>query len=772
MALQIRRGLHADLPSSPADGELLYATDTKRLYVGLGGAAQNVELYNQSGMATNGFTGNGSTVAFAISNVITSKNNLLVFVEGVFQQQDAYSIATAGGVTTVTLDSAPSSGQSILIYSIVNAVSGTNLNNDTMTGDGSTTTMTLSIAPSHENNTQVYVDGVYQPKSTYSVSGTTLTFSQAPLNGSIVEAMTMNQTEVTSGSNFTVDSMTGDGSDATLTLSNAPASENNVQVYVDGVYQPKSTYSISGTTLTFSQAPLSGSSVEAISVTPTTINVPADGSVTSAKLSGDLSAPGALTVAGAFTSQGIDDNANTTAITIDSNEKVGIGVTSPDVSLDIGSRNDAIHVPVGTTAQRPGSPAAGYLRYNSTEGEFEGYSGSWGAIGGSSTSTFGVSTMTGDGSDTTLTLSADPGSENNTQVYIDGVYQPKSSYSVSGTTLTFSTAPPNNTSVEAIVGASASAGVPSDASVTSAKLSGALTTPSSLTLGGNLDVSGHDIVTVSNGAIDLDPNGSGVVTFKGNSTRGAGQFKLNCENNSHGITIKGPPHSASASYTLTLPNTDGNADQVLKTDGSGNLDWVDSGGGGMWAQVATSTISSEVHSIEFSSLGSYDEYEVRITGLEIGANSNSAYPVLGVIFDYGSGYVTSNYTYRSQYFPANGSQSFNGQNNTNDTYPEITTTRANTRSISSPYSPSFGKVVWTGAGSQFFSKMYYHKEDGDGAQAIAWKHLTASNTANYQTAPTKIKFVIVNGWTGNSLLTGSSEGMVAGKFTLYGRSAS
>jgi hypothetical protein len=65
------------------------------------------------------------------------------------------------------------------------------------------------------------------------------------------------------------------------------------------------------------------------------------------------------------------------------------------------------------------------------------------------------------------------------------------------------------------------------------------------------------------------------VVFKGNATKGAGQFKLNCENNSHGITIKGPPHSAAASYTLTLPNTDGNADQVLKTDGSGGLSWVD-----------------------------------------------------------------------------------------------------------------------------------------------------------------------------------------------------
>ena len=93
-------------------------------------------------------------------------------------------------------------------------------------------------------------------------------------------------------------------------------------------------------------------------------------------------------------------------------------------------------------------------------------------------------------------------------------------------------------------------------------------------LGGNLDLNGHDVVTTSNGTIDLDPNGSGVVVFKGNSTRGAGQFKLNCEANSHGITIKGPPHSANASYTLTLPNDDGSANQVLKTDGSGNLSWV------------------------------------------------------------------------------------------------------------------------------------------------------------------------------------------------------
>ncbi len=38
--------------------------------------------------------------------------------------------------------------------------------------------------------------------------------------------------------------------------------------------------------------------------------------------------------------------------------------------------------------------------------------------------------------------------------------------------------------------------------------------------------------------------------------------------------IKGPPHSAGATYTLTLPDTDGNSSEFLQTDGSGNLSWA------------------------------------------------------------------------------------------------------------------------------------------------------------------------------------------------------
>ena len=63
----------------------------------------------------------------------------------------------------------------------------------------------------------------------------------------------------------------------------------------------------------------------------------------------------------------------------------------------------------------------------------------------------------------------------------------------------------------------------------------------------------------------------------GDATNGSGQITLNCENNSHGVKIKGPPHSAAASYTLTLPNDTGTANQVLTTNGVGVLNWSNGG---------------------------------------------------------------------------------------------------------------------------------------------------------------------------------------------------
>jgi hypothetical protein len=55
------------------------------------------------------------------------------------------------------------------------------------TGNGSTVAYTLASAPANENATNVYINGVYQQKNTYSVAGAVLTFSQAPPFTSSIE---------------------------------------------------------------------------------------------------------------------------------------------------------------------------------------------------------------------------------------------------------------------------------------------------------------------------------------------------------------------------------------------------------------------------------------------------------------------------------------------------------------------------------------------------------------------------------------------------------
>jgi hypothetical protein len=55
---------------------------------------------------------------------------------------------------------------------------------------------------------------------------------------------------------------TGDGTDTTFNLPTAPAGENATNIYINGVYQQKNTYSIAGVVVTFSEAPPVTSSIE------------------------------------------------------------------------------------------------------------------------------------------------------------------------------------------------------------------------------------------------------------------------------------------------------------------------------------------------------------------------------------------------------------------------------------------------------------------------------------------------------------------------------
>jgi hypothetical protein len=60
---------------------------------------------------------------------------------------------------------------------------------NTFTGDGTTVAYTITATYGLENLTSVHINGVYQHKATYSLSGTTLTFSQAPPLNTIIEVL-------------------------------------------------------------------------------------------------------------------------------------------------------------------------------------------------------------------------------------------------------------------------------------------------------------------------------------------------------------------------------------------------------------------------------------------------------------------------------------------------------------------------------------------------------------------------------------------------------
>lgn len=75
----------------------------------------------------------------------------------------------------------------VLVSSSGLSAAGATLFSDDYTGDGSTVAYTMTYQPFIKDNTQVYIDGVYQNKDGYSISGTTLTFSAAPPLNSAIE---------------------------------------------------------------------------------------------------------------------------------------------------------------------------------------------------------------------------------------------------------------------------------------------------------------------------------------------------------------------------------------------------------------------------------------------------------------------------------------------------------------------------------------------------------------------------------------------------------
>jgi len=204
-----------------------------------------------------------------------------------------------------------------------------------------------------------------------------------------------------------------------------------------------------------------------------------------------------------------------------------------------------------------------------------------------------------------------PASANHLIVSLNGVIQaPQDSFSVSGSTLTFASNLSTGDSVDFVLalGDVLNIGSPSDNTVTNDKLA---TAPTIISKGAGSD---------------------------------SGAIKLNCEQNSHGVTIKGPPHSAAQSYTLVLPSTAPSNGKALITDGSGNLSFGSAGVFGsallhVRHQPAASSASGNMATGSYSTRPIDTVMTNEITGASLSSNQITLPSGTYYIYAYGLGYA-------------------------------------------------------------------------------------------------------------------------------------
>ena len=141
---------------------------------------------------------------------------------------------------------------------------------DTFDGANYSSNLTLSIAPENKQHTNVFINGVYQEKSTYTLSGNALTLTgYSATTGDTIEVESR-KVITPSGltyANMVSDTGTGDGSNQTFSTPNgAPQTKEFTLVYINGVYQSKSTYALTSGDIVFTTAPDVGDEVEIISI--------------------------------------------------------------------------------------------------------------------------------------------------------------------------------------------------------------------------------------------------------------------------------------------------------------------------------------------------------------------------------------------------------------------------------------------------------------------------------------------------------------------------
>ena len=196
----------------------------------------------------------------------SSSSSLTIQDEGVTSATAATTLDFRGSAVAVTGDNSATktitisgTGGSGGQVTVQKNVSGTS---PTQATDGSRTDFTISSTPASKNNLQIYIDGVYQAKTAFEINGAVVELDAAPASGAVVEIIHFTVIDA----NIFLQSHTATSGQTSFNAGGLIATKNDTQVYIDGVYQNKGNYSVSGSNVVLNPAPATGAVVEIVNI--------------------------------------------------------------------------------------------------------------------------------------------------------------------------------------------------------------------------------------------------------------------------------------------------------------------------------------------------------------------------------------------------------------------------------------------------------------------------------------------------------------------------
>lgn len=120
---------------------------------------------------------------------------------------------------------------------------------------------------------------------------------------------------------------------------------------------------------------------------------------------------------------------------------------------------------------------------------------------------------------------------------------------------------------------------------------------------------------------------------------------------------------------LTVNGSQGTNNQVLTSNGSNGVSWADAAAGGAWNVISSTTVSSNVSSVDMT-LAGYDNYAITFYAIASAATNGTGYNSFDFSIDGGSNYLSSGIYQRETRFPS-WSTSVSGTGRQNVAYVEI-----------------------------------------------------------------------------------------------------